>query len=201
MKRIFILKASTATTSPDFLLRNVAGTSGRLDVVCRCILSAFRVDGAIRRDVDFYAVLEGPPRPGMVLSILGSHLKSLPKSEVDVASIIKDLLVVGEGGHPGYPAFRIAKGDFERLILGLAKNGIKLLYLHERGVAIEKLEFELGGQYGFILGDHLGLDPNSERFLDSIGVGRVSLGPISYLASHCITIVHEELDRRVKSSP
>ena len=196
-----MLKATTATTSPDFLLRNVAGTSGRLDVVCRCILSAFRVDGAIRRDVDFYAVLEGPPRPGMVLSILGSYLKSLPNSEVDVASIIKDLLVMGEGGHPCYPAFRIARGSFERLILGLAKNSIKLLYLHERGIAIEKLMFELGGQYGFILGDHLGLDPNSERFLDSIGVSRVSLGPISYLASHCITIVHEELDRRVKSSP
>ncbi|MCS7386187.1 MAG: tRNA (pseudouridine(54)-N(1))-methyltransferase TrmY [archaeon GB-1867-005] len=201
MKRIFVLKASTAITSPNFLLRNVAGTSGRLDVVCRCILSAFRVDGLIRNYVDFYAVLEGPPSPGKVLSVHGSLLRGLPESEVEVASIIRDLLAMGEGLHPNNPAFRIDKGDFRRLILNLVSSGVKLLYLHERGIPIERLKFDFKSSHAFILGDHLGLDAGSERFLDSIGAGRVSLGPLSYLASHCITILHEELDRMVNFSP
>ncbi|MEM5805493.1 MAG: hypothetical protein QW156_03190 [Candidatus Aenigmatarchaeota archaeon] len=49
----------------------------------------------------------------------------------------------------------------------------------------------------FILGDHLGLNRNEEKFLKRVGVKKISLGKIEYLASHCITIVHYELDRKL----
>jgi tRNA pseudouridine-54 N-methylase len=35
--------------------------------------------------------------------------------------------------------------------------------------------------------------------LESFAHEKISLGPISYLASHCITILHYELDKRKPS--
>lgn len=195
LRRIFVLKASTAVTSPTFIMRNIASTSGRLDVVCRCILNAFRINGRIRRNVDFYAVLEGPPSPPKLLRISGSLLDFLPESEVEVARIIRDLLLVDDGSHPKYKAFEIYKMGFRRLVLSLKNEGFKLLYLHERGLDIRSFNFTSSKPLVFILGDHIGLDPVSERFLDSLNVPRVSLGPVVYLASQCVILVNEELDR------
>lgn len=195
VKRIFVLKASTAVTAPVFLVRNIAGTSGRLDIVCRCILSAFLINGKIRRNVDFYAVLEGPPSPPRLLKVSGGLLSKLPKSEVEVGRIIRDLLSMDRGVYPKNNAFEVGRMTFERLVLCLRGAGGSLIYLHENGVDIRDYKFASMTPVAFILGDHLGLDPASERFLDSLGVTRVSLGPVSYLASHCITLVNEELDK------
>jgi len=195
VRRIFVLKASTAVTAPTFILRNIAGTSGRLDIVCRCILNAFLINGRVRRNVDFYAVLEGPPSPPRLLMVSGELLSHLPKSEVEVARIIRDLLSIGEGSHPKNKAFKIDRMSFKKLILYLKNEGYSLVYLHENGVDIQNFDFESSTSTVFILGDHLGLDLASEKFLDSLNIPRISLSPISYLASHCIILVNEELDR------
>jgi len=195
VRRIFVLKASTAVTAPIFILRNIAGTSGRLDIVCRCIINAFLINGRIRRNVDFYAVLEGPPSPPRLLMVSSELLSHLPKSEVEVARIIRDLLSIGKGFHPRNEAFKIDRMSFKKLILYLKNEGYSLVYLHENGVDIRKFNFASLTSTVFILGDHLGLDPASEKFLDSLNIPRISLGPISYLASHCIILVNEELDR------
>lgn len=195
VKRIFVLKAFTAVTAPIFIMRNIAGTSGRLDVVCRCILNAFLINGGIRRDVDFYAVLEGPPSPPKLLKVSGNLLQYLPKSEVEVARIIRDLLSMEKGSHPENAAFKIGRMSFEKLIYSLKKEGCLLTYLHEDGIDIRKFNFNSSCGIVFILGDHLGLDRNSERFLESLNVPRISLGPVVYLASQCIILVNEELDK------
>jgi len=195
MKRVFVLKASTVITAPKFSMRNIAGSSGRLDVVCRWLLNAFRVDGQIRSDTIFYAVLEGPPNPSKLIKVEGDKLKSFPSSEIEVARIIRDLLAMDRGEHPLAKGFSVSKMDFRKLILKLkADSTNELVYLHERGRDILDFKFNFKRNYVFILGDHIGLDGASERFLASLKIPRISLGPTIYLSSQCIVIVHEFLD-------
>jgi tRNA pseudouridine-54 N-methylase len=48
-----------------------------------------------------------------------------------------------------------------------------------------------------VLGDHKGLPKKTESLLERIGAEKVSVGKITYLASHVIVICHNELDRRL----
>mgnify|MGYP000064707230 CR=1 FL=1 len=188
---IFLVKASTARTEPDFNVRSLAGSSGRLDVIARCVIAAFRTRTGVRRSVMLMVVLEGPPSPPKLLEIAGGELESVPESEVDVALAIADAL---RGSGP--PGYRVRRESFRDAVLELlSREGLELYYLHERGKDIRTQEF--GGRgVAFVLGDHLGLDKESEDFLDRLGVARISLGPRVYLTSHCITMVLDEFERR-----
>jgi len=75
-----------------------------------------------------------------------------------------------------------------------AEEGSFFYLLHEKGRAISDVEFEPDAV--FILGDHLGLPRNEEKFVERFAHEKVSLGTTSYLASQCITVLHYELDTR-----
>jgi len=187
LRRAFIVKASQARTAPDFSLRSIASTSGRLDVVLRSIISAFKTCDGIRENVDFYAILTGPPNPPVQLWISGMEKPEIPENEIELATIIKRLLA-GET----IKGYHISKASFEKTILSLMKQ-YYIFYLHENGEDIRKTHFK-PGSYAFVLGDHVGLPLSDERFLEKLKVKKISLGPISYLTSQCITIVNNELD-------
>ena len=190
MKRIFIVKSSTAFTAPVFNIRSLASSSGRLDVICRCILNAFFIDKEMfRRNVVFYGVLEGPPDPPKTIVVDGSSLDSFLLDEVWVANVISDLM---RGKY--FKGFNILKMSFNSLVNLIRVSGAKLLYLHEDGIPIENYDFELGADYCFILGDQIGLDRDSEKLLISMGVPMVSLGRIAYLSSQCIWLVNNFMD-------
>jgi tRNA (pseudouridine54-N1)-methyltransferase len=195
--REFILKASKAFTSP-FNLNDLAG-SGRIDLVCRCISNAFFISEAIRRDVCFHVVLEGPKEPPKLISFFGSELKNVSPDERNIASWIKKALEVGLGFKKGEekiisPGIRVAKKSFEELVKEKAKS-CQLIYLHPKGKDIRELEFK--ENFCFVLGDHKGLPKKTESLLERIGAEKVSVGKITYLASHVIVICHNELDRRL----
>ncbi|MBD3227272.1 MAG: hypothetical protein GF329_03710 [Candidatus Lokiarchaeota archaeon] len=62
-----IMEAKKARTAPNFLIKDIPGTSGRLDVVMRCFLSTFSFPGEINRDIIFTVVLMGLPDPPQTL--------------------------------------------------------------------------------------------------------------------------------------
>ena len=47
----------------------------------------------------------------------------------------------------------------------------------------------------FILGDHTGVTEEEEKQLFEAGAKIISVGPISLHSDHCITLIHNELDR------
>jgi tRNA pseudouridine-54 N-methylase len=57
-------------------------------------------------------------------------------------------------------------------------------------------EFEFKENLTIVLGDQKGLDKKAEKFLERFKAEKVSLGKVEYLASACISIIHNELDRR-----
>jgi len=80
------------------------------------------------------------------------------------------------------------------LIEELASEGAFFYVLHEKGRDISTVE--LMEDSVFVLGDHLGLPRNEEKFVARFEHERISLGTSSYLVSHCITVLHYELDRK-----
>ena len=69
--------------------------------------------------------------------------------------------------------------------------------LEEGGTNVAELDLAEDGV--FVLGDHVGLPRNVERFALRFGE-KISLGKQPYLAASCITIINYLLDRRAKSS-
>ena len=194
--REFIVFARKAWTKP-FNLNDLA-SAGRMDVIARCVSSALFISYAIRKDTNIYISLNGPPNPPVLLKFFGDRLKGVYYDERSVAGKINEALKkideteekkeieVSKG-------FLVSKQSFENFLKKKALER-KIVYLHEEGKDIREIEFS--GNEIFVVGDHKGLPKKTEVFLEKLGAEKVSLGPLSYLASHCIVIVHNELDRR-----
>ncbi|MBW9222051.1 tRNA (pseudouridine(54)-N(1))-methyltransferase TrmY [Methanothermococcus sp. SCGC AD-155-C09] len=201
--RIFILKANRAITSGDINLKDLPGSCGRLDLVCRCVSSAFFLSHDLRRDTIFYSIHCGDPNPPIALKFIGSQLKRVSPDERSIAIFIKKALE-----NKPYPLWRestsgiyYAKKGFKEIILEMLKEGKKIYLLDMDGRPIEHVlnpenyrEIKERGIV-FILGDHIGLNKEDEEFLDEIGVERISISPLELHGNHCITIVHNVLDK------
>jgi len=202
LDRIFVLKSSTARTSSDFNLRDLPSSSGRLEVVCRCAISAILDSGRIRRDTVFVGVLEGPPSPPLSLRFDGGRLRDLPFSEIALAAMLKDVFGDLEKSDmhvsPCPPGLLVEKKSFNEAIsseMTSNKRGA-LYYLHEKGEDIRNADMSIQDTKIFIVGDQKGLTAEDEHVLDELRAKRVRVGPISYLSSQVITLVHYELDRK-----
>ena len=80
--------------------------------------------------------------------------------------------------------------------------GSTLLYLDEGGEALPSALASLprsapgSRSTVVVVGDHLGYTQEEKSVLEKLGARRVSVGPLPLLASHCIVLVHAELDAR-----
>jgi len=190
-RRVFLIKASTAATAPTFTAVSLASQGGRMDLVVRAVISAIATPEGPRRDTAIVSVLEGPPKPPLALVALGSEIRELPLSEGELGRVIIELLS-GKSVR-GFATLRVSfQALVARIVEAVGKDCV--VYLHELGVPAERDPGFRSAKF-FILGDHLGLDRRTEDFLDGLGIRRINLGPLSYLTSHCITVVHELLDR------
>nr|MDO8081552.1 tRNA (pseudouridine(54)-N(1))-methyltransferase TrmY [Candidatus Freyarchaeota archaeon] len=193
---MFILKASNAHTDNKFTVKDLPGTSGRMDLVCRCILSALLLSNTHRVDTVFYAVLEGPPRPPLIIELDGEKIEELPREELQVGLVLKEMLDPKIESFPS--GFRLVKRGFRELVEEQAKKS-KIYYLYQSGNDVNKTLNELKNaekpQIAFILGDHIGFNQNDIEYLKEKGIKPLSLGLKEYLGSHCIFLVHEKLDR------
>lgn len=195
MKRVFILKASTAHTDGKFTIKDLPGTSGRMDLVSRCILSALLLSNTHRVDTVFYAVLEGPPRPPLTIEVDGEKIEKIPKDELQVGLVLKKILSLEKEPFPS--GFKLINRDFRKLVEEQT-NKSKIYYLHQTGSHVKKILSELQNaekpQLTFLLGDHIGFKQNDIEYFEEKGIKPLSLGLKEYLGSHCIFLVQEKLD-------
>jgi tRNA (pseudouridine54-N1)-methyltransferase len=194
--REFILFTHKAVTS-DFRLNDLPG-AGRMDLVCRCISNALFISEAIRKDTIIHIVLNGPPSPPKTISFFGETVRNLYPDERTIASHIKIALRKSFGlkaneEMESTPGVKISKKSFESLLKEKVGK-TQLIYLNPKGKDIRDFEFKK--DVAIIIGDHKGIPKKVEIFMERIGCEKVSLGKIEYLASACISIIHNELDRR-----
>jgi tRNA (pseudouridine54-N1)-methyltransferase len=165
-----------------------------MDVVCRCLTSALLLSYSLRRDTQFYVVLNGPPKPPVSLCFDTEKLKTIFVSERKNAHLIKTVLSekFDDKWKETDSGIMISKKSFQSLIKELKNKPIYVL--HEKGKSIGKIEIEKNPV--FIVGDHIGLPKKEEKFVLRYAKDKISLGKKSYLASSCITIMNWFCDLR-----
>jgi tRNA (pseudouridine54-N1)-methyltransferase len=197
--RRFIVIGQRALASPEFLLDDLAGTSGRLDILLRCLRAALMVSHGVRTDTIVYLVLLGGPRAPRTLRFEGAHARFLRPDERSLAVLARKLLAADRD-----PARGLA---FVPLKIGiwLAEEGLGAViadldgatpYVLEEGAAdVRGAAIDLHDA-AFFLGDHLGIDAPSRAQLSHLGAIPLGLGPVSLHAEDAVAIVANELDRR-----
>ncbi|MFC4357648.1 tRNA (pseudouridine(54)-N(1))-methyltransferase TrmY [Halobium salinum] len=190
--RQFLVTGHDAPTTPDFSLDDIAGGAGRLDVLCRCVNSAFFLSHALREDVRVHLVLGDE----FTVRFEGSELRRLNPDERSTAALIRGALEARDGaiGHmpadasPGVSTYRMG---FEETLERVAEDAT-VVELHEDGdpvVEVEPPEDPL-----FVLSDHHDFTGAEADLLADVAEERVRIGPERLHADHTITVAHNYLD-------
>ncbi len=192
--RNFIIVGHKATTSPNFSLEDIPGTSGRLDILCRCINAAFVLSHSIRKDVVVYLVLLGGEVP-KTICLKGETLRHLNPDERTTAALLKKALSLAAAPEwaMSTSGIFVRTGGLTEVLSDL--KVAKMLYLREEGADIRSVECRSrSDDAAFILGDHTGMTSDEEALLEQAGAKVVSIGPTSLHADHCIVLVNWMLD-------
>jgi len=187
MKRIAVL-GHHATNSGDFSLNDLPGGAGRMDVLCRCVSSSLFLSHGMRRDVEVYLVLLGPPRPPVTLLFSGERIRSLNPDERSAGSLIKMALAIPRGDEfrESTPGVAVRRGGLARL---LAEHPFSVL--DEGGVDLRKAA-EI--PENVLLSDHLNFTEEEAELVS--GCPAYSVGPLSLHANCAISLLLNEHDRR-----
>lgn len=195
--RRFVIVGQNANAAGDFSLEDLPSTSGRLDVLLRCLRAALLVSHGLRRDVRAYLVLLGGAGAPKTLRFDGDTARYLRPDERSLALTVKKVLAVAVGSgsfselRPGISA---CEGGLEAVLSEVPARGAFLL---EAGAPdVRDAPFE-PHDCTFFLGDHLGLSAETRKQLEAFGVTKTGLGPVDLHAEDAITVVSNELDRRV----
>ncbi len=197
--RRFVIIGRKALASDAFRLDDLAGTSGRLDVLLRCVRAAIMVSHGVRRDVVVYLVLQGGPRAPRVLRIDAAATKFLRPDERSLATLVKkglgaEALGEDEGFVEVRPGIAVRRGAIDEVV---AELGGAQLYVLEPAGSDLRLAADLSAtDVAFFVGDHLGLDEATRAHLATLGAAPIGVGPVALHAEDVVTIVSNELDRR-----
>lgn len=197
--RAFIVLGHRVPLTPHFTLNDLPGSAGRLDILCRCVTAAFCLSHGIRRDVRVYLVLQDQ----IIIYLDGSRLKHLNPDERSTAALIqKALAAFSESARrereiESTPGIFVASGGLSDVLHRIQNERLAIYMLHERGSPIRQAQ--ISSNAAFVLSDHLEFLPEEEAILASFP--RLSVGPLSLHADHCIVIVHNELDLRAGVAP
>jgi tRNA (pseudouridine54-N1)-methyltransferase len=166
----------------------------RLDILVRCINSAFFLSHALRDDVELYLVLQGGEDAPKTLRLNGSEMRYLNPDERSTASLIRNALLkkLGDEEIRSSPGIYVSRQSYQDVLRKLSEIS-EIAYLKEDGEDIRGMDMPC--DVSFVLGDDRDLTPEEEEALLQYNPRTVCLGPRSLHADHCIILVQNELDR------
>lgn len=190
--RQFIVVSHSVPLEPDFTLNDLPGSAGRLDVLCRCVNSAFFLSHDLRRDVRLYLVVQDE----LVLRFEGSELQYLNPDERSTAALIQKALEKAQVNpldkeRESTPGVYVSRRGLDSL---LASVDGTVLQLHEDGSPLDTVAPV--DTPVFVLSDHEDFAADEQTVLDEKADARIRIGPRTVHADHAITITHNQLDRQ-----
>lgn len=197
--RRFVVIGQRATASPDFSLSDLPSSSGRLDVLLRCLRAAFLVSHGLRRDTVVYLVLLGGPSAPRTLRIDGASVRFLRPDERSLAVTVQKALAEpaeGTGFVTVRPGIAVAAGGLSAVMNDLELAAPLAFFVLEEGAPDLRDAPLAGPDPVFFFGDHLGFHEASRARLSELGATAVGLGPVSVHADDAVVLVAHELDRR-----
>lgn len=201
MTRRFVIIGQKAVASPDFSLLDIAGTSGRIDILLRCLRSALLVSHGLRRDTVVYLVLCGGELAPRVLRVDGRHIRFVRPDERQLAILVQKALA--RTAHERTPnafvevraGLAVASGGLDAVLADLGPAPVTSYVLEEDALDLREAALAAHDVVVFV-GDHNGFDEVTRARLTELGARPIGVGPISLHADDAITIVCNEMDRR-----
>jgi tRNA (pseudouridine54-N1)-methyltransferase len=195
--RRFVIVGQRASASPEFSLEDLPSSSGRLDVLLRCLRAALLVSHGLRRDTLVYLVLQGGPGAPRTLRFDGATARFVRPDERSLAVLVKKTLAAFSADQPGFVEVRegvaVMSGGLPELLVELKPGAPFVL---EEGAQDVRAFTSYGEQPLFFVGDHLGFDAATRAALASFGAIPLGVGPVSIHAEDALTVLVNELDRR-----
>ena len=195
MNLVFFIKSSTVTIS-KYNIKDIPGTSGRLDVISRCILSAILNGNDLEKNIQIWIFLE---KYGTF--VFNSDLftnESFPKNEILLTDFFVEFIKKTKKRklYPETPLDSVkysSLGIFDA-IKNFAEKKCKIYVLNEDGMDFRMVFEELSPTNNllFILGDQSG-DLLNNKELKKLNLTNLSLGNRSYLASSTIRLIKMNL--------
>jgi tRNA (pseudouridine54-N1)-methyltransferase len=192
----FVILGHRAHTTADFKLEDICGGAGRLDILTRCVNSAFFLSHDLRKDVELYLLMLGGEDAPKLIRFDGKEIRYLNPDERSTASLIRNALIKkldGDREIRSSPGVFVSRMDLKGLMEKLSADS-HFIYLREGGTDIREYEFPENPCY--ILGDDRDPTEEEEEIMSAYPYDKISLGPVSLHANHCMIIVHNEMDRR-----
>lgn len=192
----FVILGHRAHTTADFKLDDIAGGAGRLDILTRCVNSAFFLSHDLRKDVELYLLMLGGEDAPKLIRFDGKELRYLNPDERSTASLIRNALIKKlepDREVRSSPGVFVCRKNLEELMEMLSKDS-NFIYLREGGTDIREYGFPENPCY--ILGDDRDPSEEEEEIMSRYPYDKISLGPVSLHANHCMVIAHNEMDRR-----
>jgi tRNA (pseudouridine54-N1)-methyltransferase len=195
--RRFVVLGRRARPSPDFSLSDLPSTSGRLDVLLRCLRAALLVSHGLRRDTVVYLALLGDPAAPRTLRFDGESARYIRPDERALALLVqKSLSALVPAPCPGFvtvrPGIAVADGGLD---LVLADLGPSAFYVLEEGAADLRACPRPRVSPVFFIGDDRGFDASARAVFAEHGARAASVGPVSLHADDAVVLVQNELDR------
>ncbi|GAB7094278.1 tRNA (pseudouridine(54)-N(1))-methyltransferase TrmY [Halolamina litorea] len=190
--RQFLVVGHDAPTDADFSLDDIAGGAGRLDVLCRCVNSAFFLSHDLREDVKVHLVLGNE----YTVSFDGATLRRLNPDERSTAALVKGALeekreAIGHQPVETSPGVSLYRMGFEATFERVARDAT-VVQLHEDGEPL--VDAEPPEEPLFVLSDHHDFADAEAELLAEKAERRVRVGPELLHADHTITVAHNYLD-------
>ena len=195
MNLIFFIRSATVNLH-KYTIKDIPGSSGRLDVISRCILSALTLNNKLEKGVQIWVFLDE-----YGTYIFDSNLfndEYFPKNEILLTDFFVEFIKKTKKREK-YPETPLDSIIYKKLdIFDAIKNFVEKKYnvyvLNEDGMDFKEVFEELSSKDNllFILGDQSG-DLLNNKELKKLNLVDISLGNRSYLASSTIRLIKMNL--------
>lgn len=179
----FILVLPRIPETGQFRLKDLPGSGGRVDILCRSLAACFDWGPATwsLSRLELVAVVGGN-----VTLRFESPDKVLRRGETHWARVIRGVLE-GETS----PAVSYESRSLDELLTDiLSSPHEKVWALEESGDSLDlRTDLVPRGKNSFMLGDHRGFDSTAIRAIDDHSIYRLTLGNTSYPTSHCVAAI------------
>lgn len=188
MKMIFFIKSATVDIT-NFTIKDIPGSSGRLDVISRCILSTILKEDSIEQDVQIWVFLD--KYGTFILNSNKFNYETFPINEIKFTDYFVDI-IRQENKLENNPLSPIDFSKIEILdaISQHNNSNYKIFVLDENGDDfIDHLDtIRRQNDVLFIIGDQSGDFINSEPIAE-LNLQKIRVGDKSLLASSVIRLI------------
>ncbi|MHA1686620.1 MAG: hypothetical protein ACTSYD_09490 [Candidatus Heimdallarchaeaceae archaeon] len=195
----FVIVTPSVRTNVRLNIKSVVGGMGRFDVLSRCFLNLFRWSERLPFSINFI-IYFSHPKEQKILEIGVSEL--LKDFKFSITNELESTLLLQKIFFDPHRYYAVFRSDSFVSLIDLLSRSSSLLYLTPQGLSLSQLPVLINchESISVVLGSQTDLSFEEEKILHRSGAIQISLGTLHYLASHCITILCQEISRLCASS-